>query len=140
MRLTLKRDGLASLFVVIAAAIYAVWVTETGLTGMSTRALGTAVFVLGWAACTRNKAEMAIVYGADRARRRPSMPYVVAASILGAVAFVAGIIALVSANEAMLATLVIATGALWVIATLRHAFAPDVKAGDEIPAPLAKAA
>jgi hypothetical protein len=139
MRLTWKRDGLASLFVVVAAAIYAVWVTETGLTGMSTRALGAAVFVLGWAACTSNKAEMAIVYGADRARGRPSMPYVVAASLLGAVAFVAGIIALVSANEAMLATLVIATGALWVIATLRHAFAPDAEAGDEIPAPLAKA-
>ena len=112
MRLTWKRDGLASMFVVAAAVLYALWVTDTGLTGMSTRALGAAVFVLGWAACTSNKAEMAILYGVDRARGRPSMLYVVAASILGAVAFVAGIIALVSANEAMLATLVIAMGAL----------------------------
>ena len=140
MRLTWKRDGLASLFVVSAAVLYALWVTDTGLAGMSTRALGAAVFVLGWAACTSNKAEMAIVYGVDRVRRRPSMPYVVAASILGAVALVAGIVALVSAKEAMLATLVITMGALWMIATLRHAFAPDAKTSDEIPAPLAKAA
>ena len=139
MRLTWKRDGLASLFVVAGAVLYALWVTDTGLTGMSTRALGAAVFVLGWAACTSNKAEMAIVYGVDR-ERRPSMPYVVAASILGAVALVAGIIALVSANEAMLATLVITMGALWIIATLRHASTQDAKANDEIPAPLAKAA
>ena len=95
--------------------------------------------MLGWAACTSDKAEMAILYGVDRAHR-PSMPYVVAASVLGAVALVAGIIALVSANEAMLATLAITMGALWIIATLRHAFAPDAKASDKIPAPLAKAA
>jgi hypothetical protein len=139
MRLTWKRDGLASLFVVAAALLYALWVTETGLTGMSTRTLGAAVFVLGWAACTRNKAEMAILYGVD-GPRRPSIPYVVAASILGAVALVAGIIALVRANEAMLATLVITMSALWMIATLRHAFTQDAKPGDEIPAPLAKAA
>ena len=82
---------------------------------------------------------MAVVYGVDR-EHRPSMPYVVAASILGAVALVAGIIAFVSANEAMLATLVITMGVLWIIATSRHAFASDAKASDEIPAPLAKAA
>ena len=59
---------------------------------------------------------------------------------LGAVGLTAGIIALVSANEAMLATLVIAMSALWVIATLRHAFAPDAPTSDDDRGPLAKAA
>jgi hypothetical protein len=138
MRLTWKRDGPATLFVAAAAVLYALWVTETGLTGMSTRALGAAVFVLGLAACTSDRAEMAIVYGAPC--RRPSMLYVVTASILGAVALVAGIIALVSANEAMLATLVTAMAALWVIATLRHAFEPTQHERKEISPPLQKAA
>jgi len=140
MRLTWKRDGSATLFVAVAAMLYILWLTGAALTGTSIRVVGAAVFALGFAACTSNKAEMAIVFGADREHRRPPMPYVVTASILGAVALAAGVIALASANEAMLATLVVAMAVLWVIATLRHAFAPDSQAGREIAAPVQKAA
>jgi hypothetical protein len=49
------------------------------------------------------------------------MPYIVAASTAGAVALVAGILAIVTANEAMLATLTVASALLWLMATVRHA-------------------
>jgi uncharacterized membrane protein YkgB len=68
------------------------------------------------------------------------MLYVVSATILGIVALVAGVLTLVNASEAMLATLVGAMGALWVIATLRHAFERTEQERHEIPAPLQKAA
>jgi hypothetical protein len=140
MRLTWRRDGLATLLVATAAVLYVLWLTGTSLTGTSTRVLGAAVFALGWAACSGNKAEMAIVYGVDHERRRPPMLYVVTASIVGFVALVAGVITLVSANEAMLATLVVAMAALWAIATSRHAIAPTEHAPQEIPEQLQKAA
>jgi hypothetical protein len=123
------RDGLATLFVAGAAVFYALWVTGTAMPGMSTRAAGWIVFGLGWAACTSNKNELTVMYGVGG--RRAPLPYVVIASILGAVALVAGIIALVSANEAMLATLVAAMVALWAMSTVRHAIAGETRIHDQ---------
>jgi amino acid permease len=119
MRLT-RRDVLATLFVAAAAALYALWQTGTAVVGMSTRVLGALVFGLGWAGCMSDQGEMASVYGAGGRRRAP-MVYVVVASLLGAVALVAGIMTLISASETMLAILVAATVVLWVLATVRHA-------------------
>jgi len=48
------------------------------------------------------------------------MAYVVPASLVGSVAFVAGIVTLVSANETTLALLVAATVTLWAMSTVRH--------------------
>jgi len=118
MRLT-WRDALATLFVAAAAALYALWQTGTAVAGMSTRVLGAVVFGLGWAGCMSDQGEMASVYGAGGRRRAP-MVYVVVASLLGAVALAAGIMTLISASETMLAILVAATVALWVLATVRH--------------------
>lgn len=129
MRLT-WRDALATLLVGAAAALYGLWQTGTALAGMSTRVLGAVVFGLGWAGCMSDQREMASVYGA-RGRRRAPMGYVVAASLVGGVALVTGIMALVSASETLLAILVAATVALWALATVRHAITGEERPGDQ---------
>jgi len=123
------RDGLATLFVSVAAVLYGLWLTGTAMPDVSTRLLGTIVFGLGWAACTSNQTEMAFVYGVG-GRRRATMAYMVIASIVGAVALVAGIITLVGANEVMLASLVAATITLWAMSTARHAIPRETRVAE----------
>ncbi len=60
------------------------------------------------------------MYGAD-AQRRPPRVNIVPATLIGAVALVAGIIGIVSAREDILAILVGAILVLWAMATARHA-------------------
>lgn len=140
MRLT-WRDGLASLFVTAAAVLYALWLTGAGGAGMSTRAIGALVFGLGWAACASNKAGVTAVYGAAGGRSHAPMAYIVMASLVGLIALVAGVITLVSANEAMLGTLVAGMVALWAMSTVRHAIATESRRDDHaIQEPLQKAA
>jgi hypothetical protein len=122
MRLT-WRDGLATLLVAGAVALYGLWVTDTAMTGVSTRLMTVVVFGLGIAACTANRSEFAEVYGVSHERPRPPMAYVVLSSAAGAVMLAAGIIALVIASGAMLATLTAAMAVLWLAATARHALA-----------------
>jgi amino acid permease len=139
MRLT-RKDGLATLFVAAAGILYALWLTGFALTGASTRVIGAIIFGLGWAACMSNQSEMAAVFGAGTRRRVP-MTYVVIASLIGALALVAGVITLVSANEPMLATLVVATITLWAMSTIRHGIARDSMVKDhELREPLNRAA
>jgi hypothetical protein len=121
MRLT-WRDGVATVFVAAAGGLYALWLTGNGMAGTSTRVLGAIVFALGWVGCTSNKAAMAEVFGVGAPRRAP-LSYVVTASLIGAVALVAGVITVVTGNEVMLATLVIAMIVLWAMSTVRHATA-----------------
>jgi hypothetical protein len=120
MRLT-WRDGLATLLVAAAAVLYALWATDALLTGVSTRWMTVIAFALGVAACTANQRELGEVYGATREGPRPSGLYGALATALGIVMLVAGVLAFVLASEAMLATLVAAMVALWLIATGRHA-------------------
>jgi FtsH-binding integral membrane protein len=131
MRLT-WRDGLATLFVAAAVVVYGLWVTGTAMSQVSVRVIAAVVFGLGWAGCVSNQREMAVVYGADRDRRRPPVAYVVLASAVGAVALVAAIIALVAASEAILVTLVAATAALWAMSTVRHALADPADKGRDV--------
>ena len=112
MRLTVK-DAMATLFVMPAALQYALWVNGIAVSGLTTRVLGIIVIGLGMAGCMTSQQEMAVVYGVDRKRPRPPMPYVV-------VTLVAGIITLATASEVMLGTLVAATVVLWAISTVRH--------------------
>jgi hypothetical protein len=120
MRLTV-RDGLATVFVAAAAAVYLLWVTGAAMTGWSVRVTAAVVFALGFAACLSDQQQMAVVYGAVGEGPRPSPAYVVLASAIGALALAAGVIALVTGSAAMLATLAASVGSLWVIATARHA-------------------
>lgn len=122
MRLTV-RDGLATVFVVAAGVVYFLWVTGAAMTVWSVRVAAVVVFGLGWAACVTDQKQMAVVYGAVRRGRRPPVAYVVLVSGIGALALVAGVIALVAGSAGMLATLAASTGGLWVIATARHTLA-----------------
>jgi hypothetical protein len=120
MRLT-WRDGLATLLVAAAAVLYALWAVGVLMPSVSTRWITVIAFALGAAACTANQREMAEVYGATREGLRPPGLYIALATALGIVMLAASILAFVLASEAMLATLVAAMIALWLIATARHA-------------------
>ena len=89
--------------------------------GVSTRWMTVIAFALGMAACTANQRELGEVYGATREGPRVSGLYIALATVLGIVMLAAGILAFVLASKAMLATLVVAMVALWLIATGRHA-------------------
>mgnify|MGYP007033723939 CR=1 FL=1 len=78
-------------------------------------------FALGVAACPANQRQVGDVYGATREGPRPSGLYIALATALGIVMLAVGILAFVLASEAMLATLVAAMVALWLVATGRHA-------------------
>lgn len=121
MSLTWK-DARTTVFVAGAVTVYALAVTGTAFQGMSIRVVTAIVLGLGMAACMSNGDHVAVVYAVGQERRVP-MAYVVIVSTLGGVALGAGVIALVAANEAMLATLGAAVIALWVISTVRHAMA-----------------
>jgi len=139
MHLT-RKDLRASLAVLAAAVFYVLWSQDTVAADMSTRIAAVIVFALGWLGCTSDVDQMKDVFGID-AERRPPMAYVVLASAVGAIALVAGIVAIVAASEPMLATLVVATVVLWLMTTVRHAITAPVEIRDEaVPTPLGKAA
>ena len=120
MRLT-WRDGLATLVVGAAAVLYALWAGGALMPGVSTRWMTVIAFALGAAACTANQHELGELYGAAGEGPRTSGLYIALATALGIVLLAAGILAFALASEAMLATLVAAMVALWLIATARHA-------------------
>ena len=115
------RDGLATLLVAAAAVLYALWATNALMPGVSTRWMTVITFALGVAACTANQRHVGDVYGATREGPRPSGLYIALATALGIVMLAARILAFVLASEAMLATLVAAMVAPWLVATGRHA-------------------
>ncbi len=121
MRLTV-RDGLATVFVAAAAAVYLLWMTGAAMTGWSVRVTAVVVFGLGWAACVTDQKQMAVVMvPAGKGQRSPAT-YIVLASAIGGLglALVTGVIALVTGSAAMLATLAASLAGLWLIATARH--------------------
>ncbi len=120
MRLT-WRGGLATLLVAAAVVLCALWAADALMLGVSTRWMTVVTFALGMAACTANQRQLGKVYGTTREGPRPSGFYIALATALGIVMLVAGILAFVLATEAMLATVVAAVAALWLIATGRHA-------------------
>jgi hypothetical protein len=139
MRLV-RKDGVATVFVAVATVLSVLNATGAALTGMSPRVLGAVILALGWAACTSNQSEIAAIFGPNSGRR-PPIPYIVTASAIGAAALVAGIIALVTASETALLTLVAATVTLWAMSVARHAIASRAGRGDAgATIPLARAA
>ena len=120
MRLT-WRDGLATVLVGAVAVLYALWAAGALMPGVSTRWMTVIAFALGAAACTANQRELGELYRATGEGQRTSGLYIALATALGIVLLAAGILAFALASEAMLATLVAAMIALWLIATVRHA-------------------
>jgi hypothetical protein len=139
MRLT-RKDLRATVVVVGAAVFYTLWLTGTVAADMSTRVVAAVVLALGWLGCTSDVDQMKVVFGVEG--KRPPLLYVVLASLVGGVALVAGTIAIVWSNEAMLATLVVAMAALWIAATVRHQIAgrPELHDDVHIEVPLGRAA
>ena len=84
----------------------------------SARGTAAAVLVLGMVGGCGMSAAAGQYQGA-RTRACTSL-----ASVLGATALVAGVIALITASTVALAILVLATLTLWLVATVRHTFSP----------------
>lgn len=118
-----RNDAWATVLVSGAVALFMLWWTGTAFETLSTRIIGAVVLALGFAACTSTQDEMPAVFGVGAERRVPAA-YVVIASLLGFIALIAGIIAVVGGSDTMLAVLVVTMSVLWAISTIRHALAP----------------
>lgn len=128
------RDGLATVFVGSGTVLYVLWLAGIDVGGV--RIVAASVFAMGLAASVT-----AVVYGVGAGLLQASRIYLTIASLMGLAAFVAGVIALVAANETMLVALVASNVALWAIATVRHS--TSTPAAEEEPAaetPLRQAA
>ena len=110
-----RRDWIATVFVVVGVVVYLVWLFDLALPGLSSgRAVTLAVLATGVAASASAVVPsfVQLLHG--------SKLYLVATLVIGAVALVAGIIAILNRSEIMLGVLVVATAMLWIIATVRH--------------------
>jgi hypothetical protein len=123
MRLTWK-DAVSTVFMATIVVIYIAFLNSTTAWLISSaRGTAAAVLVLGIVGgCGMSTA--AEQYQGTRARAYTSF-----ASVVGAIALVAGVIALITASTVALAILVVATLSLWLVATLRHAFTAPAAAG-----------
>jgi hypothetical protein len=123
MRLTWK-DAVSTVFMAVIAGIYVAFLNSSSAWLISSaRGTAAAVLVLGIVGGCAMSAT-AELYQPGQARA-----YVTFASVLGATALVAGVIALITASTVALAILVVATLALWLMATVRHAFTPRAVSG-----------
>jgi hypothetical protein len=118
MRLTWK-DGLATVFVAAAALVFAVWSAGGSVVGISGRGLVVAIFLLGIAGCYTAQSHFETVYGVN-GTTRPPMAYVALVSAVGALATVAGIVALILGGGLAVTTLLLAMIVMWILSTVRH--------------------
>lgn len=110
------RDAVATLFVAIALAVYSAWALGMQLPQfMTVGAVAAIVLALGVLASAS-----AVVPGFAELLRGSRL-YLAMTSALGLLALAAGLFALVAGDAAALAALVLATVAMWAMATARHA-------------------
>jgi hypothetical protein len=112
VRLTWK-DGVATLLTAAAAAIF--WALQAGLSlplVASVRGAATAILLIGVATCATGA----------RANERGFL--FSALGLLGAVAFFAGLVAIIWASEIALAVEISVIVGLWAATTIRHWFTP----------------
>lgn len=115
MRLT-RRDAAATVFVGAAAALYGLWLAGVEVAGLSeVRVVTGIVLGLGFAASA------SAVVPTFETLWHGSKAYLALTSLIGLGALAAGVAALVTEREEMLTALVLATLALWIISTIRHA-------------------
>jgi len=109
------RDALATLLVAVALAVYAAWALGVRLPGFMTGgAVAATVLALGIMASAS-----AVVPGFAELLHGSRL-YLVMTSGLGLIALVAGMLALIAGEGAALTALVLATVAMWAMATARH--------------------
>ena len=118
MGLTWK-DIVTTVFMGAIAAVYAAFLTGTDAWLISSaRGSTLAVLVLGMVGGCMLSAAGDLYRGPQS---RAVRVWRVIASVLGVVAFAAAVAGLASGSTVALAVLVAATGALWLVATVRHA-------------------
>ncbi len=107
------RDRIATLLVVTATTIYLLWLIGA-LGGLTASSVAVLVLGLGFMASAS-----AVVPG-FAALLSGSRLYLALASLGGLVALASGMLTVAQATEQTLGVLVIATVALWAVATVRH--------------------
>ena len=111
-----RRDVIATCLVAAAAVLYVLWLADSAPPGMSgTRATGILILGLGFAASAT-----AVVPGFEQLLHG-NKAYLAATSLLGLVAFAAGVLMLWSAGSTALAVLMAVMLALWAVSTTHHA-------------------
>ena len=118
MRLTWK-DGLATVFVGLAVVLFVVWSAGAAVSGISGRGLVVAILLLGIAGCYTARSQFETFYGVNGTTRAP-LAYVVLVSVVGALATVAGIVAVIGGGTVAVTTLLLAMVVMWILATVRH--------------------
>ena len=123
MSLTWK-DAVSAVFMTAIAVIYVAFLnSSTAWLISSARGTAAAVLVLGVVGgCAMGAA-------GEQYQGARAGAYTGFASVLGVIALVAGVAALITASTVALAILVVATLALWLAATARHAFTPSAIPG-----------
>ena len=123
MRLTWK-DAVSTVLMAAIVVIYVAFLNSTTAWLISSaRGTAAAVLVLGIVGgCGMSAA-------AEQYQGKQARAYTSFACALGGTALVAGVIALITASTVALAILVVATLALWLVATARHAFIPPAVPG-----------
>jgi hypothetical protein len=118
-------DAFATILVGSAVSLYVLSQSTSMFDSLSVRAVSAFVFALGMGACMTTRDEMAALF-AKRADRTASLGYVVVASITGAAALVASVMAAITGWSTALDAQIVAIVALWLMATVRHALSPTV--------------
>jgi hypothetical protein len=122
-----RRDLIATVCVVAGVLVYAFWAAGHPLPGLSSVKVVT-LGVLG----TGVAASASAVVPSFTQLLHGSKMYMAITSLVGAVALVAGIIAVFRETDAMLHLLVAATVALWIIATVRHTLMVNASDGSRL--------
>jgi hypothetical protein len=123
VRLTWK-DAVSTVFMAAIIFIYIAFLNSTTAWLISSaRGTAAAVLVLGLVGGCGMSAT------AEQYQDTRSRAYRSFANLIGVTALVAGVVALITASTVALAILVVATLALWLVATARHAFTPATVPG-----------
>lgn len=110
-----RKDIVATTLVGVAGVLYLLWATESALPGMSgPRVTGMVILGLGFAASAS-----AVVPGFEDLVHG-NKAYLAVTSLLGLLAFGAGVQLLVTASEVALGVVMAAMVVLWLIATVHH--------------------
>lgn len=111
-----RKDIIATSMVLLAVVAYVLWLTDTALLSLSeTRVAGLVILALGFVASA-----VAVVPNFDQLLHGSKL-YLVATSILGLGALIAGMVMLVSSSGTALTVVMGVLVVLWVIATVHHA-------------------
>lgn len=125
-----KRDRIATGLVLVAGVLYLLWAIDAAPPGLgATRATGLAVLGLGFAASAS-----AVVPGFEELIHG-ARTYLAVTSLIGLVAFGAGLQMLLEASEVALGVLMVAMAVLWLVSTIHHMSLAEPRTARSTPRP-----